>query len=154
MDRHPAGQGGDGLVADEARLRDDDLIAGLHQSADAHVDGLTAADGDENFLCRVVFQAHPAVEVAGDLGPQLFQARVGSIAGAAMLEAFDARLTDGPGGLEVGLADAEADALGHLGGEVEEFADAGGAHGRSGRRDQFIVIHHSTVHSLSSISSS
>ena len=27
-------------------------------------------------------------------------------------------------------------------------------HGRSGRRDQFIVIHHSTVHSLSSISSS
>ena len=73
---------------------------------------------------------------------------------AAMLETFDARLTDGPGGLEVGLADAEADALGHLGGEVEEFADAGGAHGRSGRRDQFIVIHHSTVHSLSSISSS
>ena len=154
MDRHTAGQGGDGLVADEARLRDDDLIAGLHQSADAHVDGLTAADGDENFLCRVVFQAHPAVEVAGDLGPQLFQARVGSIAGAAMLEAFNARLTDGPGGLEVGLADAEADALGHLGGEVEEFADAGGAHGLGGRRDQFIVVHHSTVHSLSSISSS
>ena len=29
-----------------------------------------------------------------------------------------------------------------------------GAHGRSGRRAQFIVIHHSTVHSLSSISSS
>jgi hypothetical protein len=71
-----------------------------------------------------------------------------------MLEAFNARLTDGPGGLEVGLADTEADALGHLGGEVEEFADAGGTHGRSGRRDQFIVIHHSTVHSLSSISSS
>ena len=51
-------------------------------------------------------------------------------------------------------ADAEADALGHLGGEVEEFADAGGAHLPCGRRDQFIIIHHRTVHSLSSISSS
>ena len=29
MDRHTAGQGGDGLVADEARLREDDLIDGL-----------------------------------------------------------------------------------------------------------------------------
>ena len=52
------------------------------------------------------------------------------------------------------VAHAEADALRHVGGEVEEFADAGGAHGLSGRRDQFIVVHHSTVHSLSSISSS
>ena len=73
---------------------------------------------------------------------------------AAMLEALDAGLPDGPRGLEVRLADAEADALGHISGQIKEFADAGGAHLPCGRRDQFIVVHHSTVHSLSSISSS
>ena len=152
--RHAAGEGRDRLIADEARLGDDDLIPGLYQCADAHINGLAAAHGDEDFLGRVVFQAHPAVEVVGDLGPQLLQTGVGGIAGAAMLEALDAGLPDGPRGLEVRLADAEADALGHLGGKVEKFADAGGPHGGGGRRDQSIIIHHSTVHSLSSISSS
>ena len=38
--------------------------------------------------------------------------------------------------------------------KIKECADAGGPHGLGGRRDQFIVVHHSTVHSLSSISSS
>ena len=38
--------------------------------------------------------------------------------------------------------------------EVAAMIDLARAHGLSGRRDQFIVVHHSTVHSLSSISSS
>ena len=51
-------------------------------------------------------------------------------------------------------AHAQTDALRHISGQIKEFADAGGAHLPCGRRDQFIVIHHRTVHSLSSISSS
>ena len=154
MDRHTARQGGDGLIADEARLRDDDLIPRLHHRADAHINGLTAAHGDQHLAQRVVVQVHPALQIAADLCAQLLQARIGGIAGAAVFQALDAGLAHGPGRFEIRFADAQADALRHIGGKVEEFADAGGAHGRSSRRDQFIVIHHSTVHSLSSISSS
>ena len=63
-----------------------------------------------------------------------------------MLKAFNAGFAHSPRGLKVRLAYAKADALGHFGGQIEKFADAGGAHGLGGRRDQFIIIHHSTVH--------
>ena len=154
VDRHAPRQGGDGVVADKAGLGDDDLVPRGHQGADAHVDGLAAPHRDQDLPHGVVAQVHPALQVAGDLDPQLLQAGVGGVLGVAHLQRFDACLPDGPGGLEIGLAHAQADALGHFGGQVEKFADAGRTHGRRGRRDQLIVIHHSTIHSLSSISSS
>ena len=153
MDRHTAGKGGDGLVADKAGLRDDDLIPGLDQRADAHVNGLAAAYRHQH-LAGLIVEIHPAGEIAGDLRPQLLEARVGGVAGAAVFQALDAGFPHGPGRFEIRLAHAQADALGHLSGQIKEFADAGGPHGLGGRRDQSFVIHHSTVHSLSSISSS
>ena len=154
MHRHTAGQGGDGLVAHKAGLRDDDLVPGLHQRADAHINGFAAAHRDEHLVQRVVVQAHAALQILCHLGAQLLQACIGGVAGAAMLQTLDAGFAHGPWRFEVRLAHAQTDALGHFGSQIEKFADAGGAHGLSGRRDQFIVVHHSTVHSLSSISSS
>ena len=154
MHRHTAGQGGDGLVAHKAGLRDDDLVPGLHQRADAHINGFAAAHRDEHLVQRVVVQAHAALQILCHLGAQLLQACVGGVAGAAMLQTLNAGFAHGPWRFEVRLAHAQTDALGHFGSQIEKFADAGGAHGLSGRRDQFIVVHHSTVHSLSSISSS
>ena len=153
MDRHAPRQGGDGVIADKAGLGDDDLIAGGDQGADAHVDGLAAAHRHQNLVHGVVVEIHPALQVAGNFHPQLLQAGVGGVFGVAHLQGLNAGLPDGPGGFEVGLAHAQTDALGHLGGQVEKFADAGRTHGRGGRRNQLIIVHHST-HSLSSISSS
>ena len=85
MHRHAAGQGGDGFVAHKARLRDDDLIAGLHQGADAHINGFAAAHGHQHLVQRVVVQAQPPVQIPGDLGAQFLQAGVGGVAGTAML---------------------------------------------------------------------
>ena len=56
---HAARQRGDGVIADKARLRDDDLVAGVHQRADAHIDGLGAAHGNDGFPGRVG-KAHAA----------------------------------------------------------------------------------------------
>ena len=84
MDRHTARQGGDGLIADKARLRDDDFVPRLHHGADAHINGLTAAHGDQHLAQRVVVQVHPALQIAADLCAQLLQARIGGIAGAAV----------------------------------------------------------------------
>ena len=154
MHRHTAGQGGDGLVAHKAGLRDDDLVPGLHQRADAHINGFASAHRDEHLVQRVVVQAHAALQILCHLGAQLLQACVGGVAGAAMLQTLNAGFAHGPWRFKVRLAHAQTDALGHFGSQIEKFADAGGAHGLSGRRDQFIVVHHSTVHSLSSISSS
>ena len=154
MHRHTAGQGGDGLIADKAGLRDDHLIPGLHDGADAHINGFAAAHGHQHLPQGVVVQVHPTLQISADLRPQLFQACVGGVAGAAMLQALDACFPHSPRCFEIRLAHAQTDALGHISGQIEEFADAGGAHLPCGRRDQFIIIHHRTVHSLSSISSS
>ena len=71
MDRNAAGQGGDGLVAHEAGLRDDHLIPGLDQGADAHVNGFAAAHRHQDLPYGVVPQAHAPLQIAADLGPQL-----------------------------------------------------------------------------------
>ena len=108
----------------------------------------------QHLVQRVVVQAHAAFQILCHLGAQLLQACVGGVAGAAMLQTLNAGFAHGPWRFKVRLAHAQTDALGHFGSQIEKFADAGGAHGLSGRRDQLIVVHHSTVHSLSSISSS
>ena len=54
MHGHAAGQLGDRLIADKARLRDDDLIPGLDHRTDGQVDGLAAADGDQDVFLFIV----------------------------------------------------------------------------------------------------
>ena len=70
--RHTAGQGGDGLVAHKAGLRDDHLVPGLDQRADAHINGLAAAHGHKDLPHRVVAQVHAPLQIPADLGAQLF----------------------------------------------------------------------------------
>ena len=152
--RHAAGEGGDRLVADEAGFRDDDLVPRLHQRADGKVDGLAAAHRDQDLVLLAVMQVKPAGQIVADLHPQLLHARVGGVAGAALLQGADGRVPHAPGRFEVRLAHAQRDALRHLGGQIEKLADPGRTHLLGRRRKQRIIIHHSTVHSLSSISSS
>lgn len=150
--RHAAGELGDGFVADKAGFGNDDLIPGSHQGPDGHVDGFTAAHRDQD-LFRFVLQVHAAVQIPADLRPQLLQARVGGIFGPALFQAADARIPDAPGSLEVGFAHPQRDAVRHIRRQIEKLADAGRPHLLGRRRKQLVVIHHSTVHSLSSASS-
>ncbi len=54
MHGHAAGQLGDRLIADKTRLWDDDLIPGLDHRTDGQVDGLAAADGDQDVFLFIV----------------------------------------------------------------------------------------------------
>jgi len=69
--RHAAGQGGDGLIAHKAGLRDDHLVPGLDQRADAHINGLAAAHGHKDLPHGVVAQTHAPLQIPADLGAQL-----------------------------------------------------------------------------------
>ena len=152
MHGHATRQLGDGFIADKAGFRDDDFIPGFDQCPDGQVDGLAAADGDQH-LGHLILQVKAAFQIPADLGAQLLEAGIGRILGAALLQATDAGIPHTPGGLEIRFADAQGDAVRHIAGQVKELADAGGAHGLGGRGKQFVVIHHSMVHSLSSVSS-
>ena len=81
------------------------------------------------------------------------QAGVGCVLGAAQLKAADACIADAPRRFKVRLANAQRDAVRHFSRQIKEPADAGRAHRLGGRGKQFIVVHHRTVHSLSSGSS-
>ena len=152
MHRHAAGQLGDRLIADKAGLGNDNLVPGLDHRADDQVDGLTAADRDKDIFLFIV-QVKAAAKVAADLIAQLLQAGVGCVFGAAQLKAADACIADAPRRFKVRLADAQRDAVRHFSRQIKEPADAGRAHRLGGRGKQFIVVHHRTVHSLSSGSS-
>ena len=104
--RHAAGQLGNRLIADKAWLRDDDLIPGLHHRTDGKVDGLTAADRDQNVFLFII-QLKAALQIAADLAAQLLQAGVGRVLGAAQLQAADARIADAPRRFEVRLPHAQ-----------------------------------------------
>ena len=69
-----AGHLGERRVADEARLGNEHLFAGIDEGADGVVDGLRAADGDENFLVRVVAQLVLAAREGRNLAAQLGKA--------------------------------------------------------------------------------
>ena len=152
MHRHAAGQLGDRLIANKTGFRNNNFIAGLYQRTDGQVDGFTAAHRNQN-LRHIVFQVKPAFQIPADLGAQFFQACVGCVFGAALFQAADARITHTPGRFEVRLAHAQRDAVGHVAGQVKELADAGRAHGLGAGCKQFVIVHHSIVHSLSSVSS-
>jgi hypothetical protein len=64
--------------------------------------------------------------VVAEGGAQLYGAAVGGVAGFAALQGGDAGLDDGFGGDEVGFANAQRDDVLHGGGDIKEFADAGG----------------------------
>ena len=127
MHRHAAHQLGDRLVADKAGFGDDDLIPRLDKGANGKVDRLAAADRDQHVL-GFIAQLKAAGKVVADLGAQLLQPGVGGVLGTPLLQAADAGIADAPRGLEIRLADAQRDAVGHIGSQIEELANARRTH--------------------------
>ena len=67
---------------------------------------LTAAPhGDQDLAGMIVPQVEVALQIGGDLPPELEHPGVGGIFGVAPLQGVDARVPDVPGRDEIGLAD-------------------------------------------------
>ena len=132
-DGHAVSEGDEGAVRDVAGLVVDDLVAGIGDGADGEVERLADADGDEDFIGRVVHAAELPLHVGGEGLAQLEQAEVGGVAGRAALQRVDGVFADVPGGGEVRLADAQRDHVLHRADDVEEVADAG-----AGDADQLV----------------
>ena len=124
--RHAANHAGQRVVADEARLRDDNLFTRGDQAAQRHIDRLAAADRDEHLGLGLVREAVFPLEEAADLLAQRHQAAVRRVARAALLERRDARLADVPRREEIRLADGKRDHVVHLVCNIEKAADARG----------------------------
>ena len=103
----PARQQGSGAVGDVAGVRDQHLVARVHQHPQSQVDGLRRADGDEDLRLGVVFEAEPNVEIVRDGLPELRRARVGSVSGLPRPKGRHGRVPDMPGGDEIRLTDAQ-----------------------------------------------
>ena len=132
----------DGDVTDKAGLGDEDLIPGLDQRAHAQVDGLAAPHGDQHFALGIILHIVMALQIIGDLRPQLEEAPVGGVAGAPLFQALDARLPNVPGGVEIRLSHGKGDHVVHLVGDVEKFPDAGGLDLADRAVYQRIIINH------------
>jgi hypothetical protein len=77
--------------------------------------------------------------VAGQLFAEGEEAGVGGVVGVAGFDGADGGVADGPGGDEVGLADAEGDDVIHGGHDVEEATNAGGGEGLGALREAGVV---------------
>ena len=117
---------GQGAVADEGGGGHDDLVSGVQDDPHGQVDGLAAAHSDQDLPVVLIVEVKAALQVGGDLPAELEHTGVGGILGVAPLQGIDTRVTDVPGGNEVGLTDTQGDGIGHLLQNVEELADAGG----------------------------
>ena len=140
---NPARQPHERLVADIARLRNDDLIPGADHRADCPVDGFRAAHRDQNLVRRVVGKPVFALHPVRNFLPQLFQTAIGGIARFSRLQREDARLADLPRGRKIGFSHAERDDILHRVRDVKKFPDAGGFDLLHHGGKQLCVVHHS-----------
>ena len=129
---------------------------GLHQRADAHVNGLAAAHGNQHLAPRARSADPSGGQDSGrslpaaPSGPRWRCSGCGLVPGSRMPASRTAQ-----GVLKSGSPTPRLDAVRHLGGHDQKICGCRRAAWRlRGRRNQSFVIHHSTVHSLSSISSS
>jgi hypothetical protein len=107
-DRRRAGERDDLRVAHPVGRRDDHLVAGVerrHQRVEQH---LLAASADADFVDRVV-DAVLALELLGDRRLELWDAVDRGVFGLALADRADRGFLDVVGGVEIGLAGAEAD---------------------------------------------
>ena len=115
-------------VGDVRGLGHDDLVTGVHDGGEAGRQRLTRADGDDDLALRVVGHAVAPLDVLGQGAAQLDRPVVAGVVRAPGPQGRDARLHDHGRRVEVRLADAKADDVGHGVEDVEELADAGGRH--------------------------
>ena len=102
----------------------DHLVARVDGGPDRHVQRLGGADGDQDLLGRVVPDAVQPLDVVRQGAAKLDRAVVAGVVGPARGQAVLAGLDHLLGRVEVGLAHAQADDVGHRRQDVEEAADA------------------------------
>lgn len=137
-----ARQGDQGRVAHEAGLGDEHFVAGGADCPERRVDAFGGADGDDDFACGVVMHADKRIQILRDCLAQLHETCICRVLGLALKNAVYARLAERSGGDEVGLADAEGDAILSGRGDFKKFAYARGLHVACNRVELFCVIDH------------
>jgi hypothetical protein len=71
-----------------------DFIAGIQQGAEGEVEGFGDADGDDDFLDRIVGDMEFPGNVFGDAFAQFEQAEIAGVGGLAFFEGVDGGLPD------------------------------------------------------------
>ena len=120
-----------GLIADERRDRKEHIVAGLDERPNHKVDCFGAADGDKNFLLRVIFDIEFALKIFCGFLTKLHKTGVSRVPGASFFEGINTRFADVPGSFEIRFADAEGDNVVHLRREVKKFTYSGGLYSNS-----------------------
>ena len=101
------------------------FVAGIDERAQREIERLADAHGDEDFVFRVIFRTEMLRDVFGQRPAQFDVAEITGVMRRAAFEREDGGLTDMPGRVEVGLANAQTDHVLHGRDDVEEITDAG-----------------------------
>ncbi len=122
--RHAPGEDHRRPIRDVRGLVEDHLVARVDGGPNRHVQRLRRTDGDQDLLGGVVADAVEALEVVRQGATELDGAVVAGVVSSAGGQAVPAGLDHLRGRVEVRLADAQADDVGHRRQDVEEAADA------------------------------
>ena len=139
-----------GLVGHIAGLRDDDLVPGIQHGAEGKVDSFGTADRDRDLGIRIVGNAETALQIPRDLRLQLKETGVAGIEGPSALQRIDTLFPDGPGRVEIRLADTQGDGVLHGADNVKKLPDPGGADRHRFTGKLFVDIFHKLISCLSS----
>ena len=144
-----AGEGDEGRIAHEARLGDEHLVAGSAHCPEGGVERLGRADCDDDLACGIVVHADETIEIFAYGFAQLHEPRICGVLRLTLEDAVDGSLTEGAGGDEVGLADAERNAVLSGGSDLEKLPDAGRLHvSCDGVEDLCIIDHNFTSYRI------
>ena len=148
IDRDTPRHLGERSVADKGWDGDDNLVPRVQQHPQGEIQRLAAPYCDQDLAGVVVFQAEPAVQIAGDLPPQLRHARVGGIFGVPPLQGIDTRISDVPGCHKVGFPDAQGNGVLHLLQNIKKLPNARGLDALDLLIQDRLIIH-TKIYSLS-----
>ena len=121
---HASCQNGAGHIGHEAGLGHQHLIPRVQHGPHGNVNGLAAAYRHQCLLVRVIVQTAPAFQIIVNLHPQVPEACVGGVEGAALLQGVNAFLPDVPGGIKIRLPHTQGHGILHLAGNIKKFADS------------------------------
>ena len=117
---------GAGLVGNIAGLGNEDLVSGIAHGAQADIDGLGSAHGDNDLALGIVLKSLGPLHIMTDLRAQLHQTCVGGVMGLSFFQRIDTLVTDMPGRVKVRLAHTQGDGILHLADDIKELPDPGG----------------------------
>ena len=130
-----------GLVANIARLRNDDLVSRANKRTKRHIDRFRSANRHQDLAIGIKLHLILAIHVSGDLAAKLEQTAVRGVSGLARFQRENSCLSNLPRGREIRLSHAKRDHTLHRLGNIKIFSDTGGRHCGHHRRKNFLVIH-------------